>query len=116
MQEPLRFQPFRGHIDNLIPPLACIGQCLGNLVLRKGAIDIGSVDACLVEGLHLVFHERDQGRDHQCDTGQQKRRHLIADGFPCTGGHNTQHILSCQNMVYQCFLSFPKRMITIVLL
>ncbi len=63
-QKVIAFQPLRGYVDNLVGTLRRKGQRTSNLPLCQGGIDERGVDAYLVQGLHLILHQGDQGRYH----------------------------------------------------
>ena len=66
------------------------------------------MDPRLVQGLNLIFHQRDQGRDYHRDPRQQQGRYLIADGFARPGGHDAQHVPPRQETVDEQFLARPE--------
>ena len=42
------FQPFRSHINNLIPSICRIIHRFGNLIFRQRAVNVSCVDSCLI--------------------------------------------------------------------
>ncbi len=104
-------QPFGRNIDDLIPSGTRQTQRFGNLRFAERTVDIGGMNAGLIQCLYLILHQRDQRRDHQCNTRHKKGRHLITDRFTRTRRHDPQHILSLQNAVNQYLLPFPELLI-----
>ncbi len=103
-------QPFRGDIEQiqlpgLQPPFdfACF---LG----RHAGIQKGRFDAQLVQGVHLVLHQRDQRRYDDADAWLEQRRYLVAQGFAATGRHQHQCIMAVQQMADD-FLLLPAELI-----
>ena len=60
-------------------------------------VDRGGRDAAAVELVHLVLHERDQGRDDQRRARQQEGRELIADRLARTGRHDGEHVAALED-------------------
>ena len=92
VQEALRLQPLRGHIDDLIASLFRPAE--GQQVLLEGqaAVQERRRDAHLHKLGHLVPHEGHQGRDHQGDARQEQSWNLVADRLPRPGGHNGEGV------------------------
>ena len=47
----------------------------------------------IFEGVHLVLHQRNQGRHHHGKTFQNHCRHLECQRFSATGGHQPQSVV-----------------------
>jgi hypothetical protein len=52
----------------------------------------------------LVFHERDQRRDHQRSSAARDGGQLIAERLPCTGRHHQQQIAPGSGRAANLFL------------
>ena len=112
IQESPRFQPLRRHIDELVPPLLRQLQRPGRLPLRERAVDIGRMHSRLIECLYLVHHQRDERRDNYRRSRQEEGRQLVADGFPCPSGHDSQHVPSREDLVYDLLLAGTKGVVS----
>jgi hypothetical protein len=60
------------------------------------------------QGIHLVFHQGDEGRYDQRDPGEDQGRKLIAERFSPSGGHNHQGIFSGEDGFEDLFLTGAK--------
>ena len=94
--ETRHLQPFRCHIDDLVPALPGAVQHQGLLVVGEAVVQKRRRHARLHQRPHLILHQADQRRHHDGNARQKQCRHLIADGFTRTGGHHGQHILPGQ--------------------
>ena len=57
------------------------------------------VNAGFIEGLNLVHHQGNQGRDHHRNSRHQKCRDLIAQRFSRPGRHNGEDVFPGQDLV-----------------
>ena len=87
-----RQQPFRCHINNLIPPLHRIFHRLINLTFRKRTVNIRRMNPGLIQRPHLILHQRNQRRNHNRNPRQKQRRNLITNRLPRPRRHNPQNI------------------------
>ena len=55
-------------------------------------------------GVHLVFHQRDEWADHQGHPIHHQGRKLIAHGFAATGRHDHECVTSVQHALDGMFL------------
>ena len=69
------------------------------LLPRLRAVQEVGRNAVALESVHLVLHKRDQGRDHQGDSGKSERRKLVAQRFAATGGHEYDGVTSVRHSV-----------------
>ena len=58
----------------------------------------------IADGIHLVFHQRDEGRNHDGSTLANHSRELIAERFTAASGHDDKSILTIQNRLDDSFL------------
>ena len=73
------------------------------------------MDSHLVQRSHLIFHKRDQRRDHDCNSFHHKCRHLITHRLSCSGRHDSKHIPASQYRFDHRDLSLPEMVIAVVL-
>ncbi len=53
----------------------------------------------LLEGVHLILHQRDQRRHHDADAVAQQGRNLVAQRLAAAGGHQHQRIAPAGHML-----------------
>ena len=109
--EPRHLQPFRCHIDDLVPAFPGAVQHQGFLVVGKTVVQERSRHARLHQRTHLIFHQAYQRGHHDGDARQKQRRHLITDGLARTGGHHGQHILTCKQAADDLLLPGAERVV-----
>ncbi len=90
-------QALRGDIQKVDrpcdhPPFDASGLIRG----EAGVQEIGA-QAVLPQGLNLVLHQCDQGRDDQPHPRAQNRRDLVAKGLPAAGRHQHERVLSADH-------------------
>ena len=70
-------QAFRRHIQNfdLLLPKTILN--ILNALKRKTAIDQLCRNSIRLQSIHLIFHERNQGRNHQRQPRHLHRRKLV---------------------------------------
>ena len=108
LQETIRQQPFRSHIDDLVHAAPDVAVHQPDLIGRQGAVDIGRRHPGIFQGHDLIPHQGDQRRDHQSDSVQQQSRNLVAQAFAAAGGHDAEGIPAGQLGVDQRLLAAPK--------
>ena len=104
----------------LPPPVPLASQnreCVHHIVERRhGAFINADSFRCNSAVLNELFlHQRDQGRYDDCCTREQKRRDLVAQGFPGPGRHHAKHVPSGQQSFHQRLLSQPECMVPVYL-
>ena len=104
-------ETFGRHVDDLILTPARVFHGFAVLAFGQRAIDIGRVDACLVQGGYLIFHQRNEGRYHNGNPLKHKRRNLETDRFSRPRRHNPQDVPAGKGAVNQGFLPFPEGII-----
>ena len=101
-------QPFGGGIHQLISPG---GNLLQNFLLLPEAHEAVNGHGGKIhhpERIHLVFHQGDQGRDHQASTGENERGNLVADRLSGAGGHDREGILAREDRFQDRLLPRPE--------
>lgn len=78
------------------------------LFFRKGAAKHDGGNAQGEELVHLVLHERDEGRDHHGEAVPQEGRDLVADGFSAARGHDGQGLPAFQHVFQDPLLQEDK--------
>ena len=101
-------QPFRGYIENLDFAPGRGGLHPVNFRQGQRAVDEPGGDAVGVQGVHLVFHQGNQGGNHQGNAGEKQRRQLVAQGFAAAGGHQHQAVAAGQGMADNFLLQRPE--------
>ena len=86
--EALLRKAFRSNINNLQTSGAQIPHHLSVFVRAQGGVDRGSGDVALLQGIHLVLHQRDEGRNDNREAGAAQGRELVAEGFAAARGHD----------------------------
>ena len=108
----LRIQPLRRKVEKFVRSADTAADDLPDLRMVQCTVDICRRDAILPQSLDLVFHQRDQGRDHDRKALREQGRDLVADGFPGAGGHDGQHVPARHNVIDDLFLSGPEAVIS----
>ena len=105
-------QPLGSHVENLAATLGSLSQSQGLLIHILGGIDERGLDTSILQPVHLVLHQGDQGRYDDGQTVQKSGRNLIADGLASPGRHNTQAVLPIQDGLDQILLTRTKGLIS----
>ena len=71
---------------------AQLGQGAVLLGARSLRVQRGGAQARTVEAGELVFHQRDQGRDHQHDPGQERGREGVGQRLAPARGEEDEHV------------------------
>jgi len=66
----------------------------------QAGIEIGGFDAGLEQGVHLVLHQGDQGRDDDGAAGPEQGGNLVAERLAAAGGHQHQGVAALGYVVY----------------
>ena len=91
--EKLGLEAFRGEVEEAVVSVGGVVQGKVHLPAAHAGMDGDGPDTPCLEVLHLVFHEGDQGRDHQCQAFLlHENRHLEADALAAAGRENGQHV------------------------
>ena len=73
-------------------------------------------DPARLQGIHLVFHQRDERRNHNSQSIAQQRRQLKAKRFPAARRHQRKHIAPGKCIAYDFLLQWPKFVVAKMLL
>ena len=98
-------QPLGRDIKQLICAIARVAVRLAQLVQTHGAVDAPGGDARVPQRHDLILHERDQRRDDERHSRQQKGGQLIAEAFPAARRHHAERVAPGKHRVDQRLLS-----------
>ena len=109
-------KPFRRDVQQPVPALGDFGVPPLTLFARERRVDERRFDSSGSQRIHLVFHQRDQRRQHQRDSAprqllivvRQQRGDLIAQRFSRTCRHDDQRVAAAENPVDDCGLRSAK--------
>ena len=104
-------QPFGGDIDQLDLATAHGGKVLDHLLPAQGGVDIDRCHAVGPQAVHLILHQRNEGRDHHSEPGAQQRRDLVTEGLAATGGLEHQGIAPRHYLLDDLELARPKLLV-----
>ena len=92
VEEALAEQSLRRHIEQV--ELASLDGAPrpARFVTTEIRCKCDGADAGLLQLRDLIFHQRDQGRDHHTHTRPTERRHLVADRLAAAGRHENQGV------------------------
>ncbi len=62
------------------------------LGVLQGAVEVSRFDAGRAQGIHLVFHQGDEGRDDDGRSRQSDGGNLVAKRLPAAGGHDHEAV------------------------
>jgi len=91
-------EQFEGAGRDLRVHLVGVGRVLG-------AVEEGGGHAVGLQGLDLILHQCDQGRDHQCEPFPAEGRDLETQRLPTARGHEHQRVLSLHDVGDDLFLN-----------
>jgi hypothetical protein len=101
-------QPLRGYVQQV--------ELAGHQALfhrprlprGQGGVEKGRPQAELVQGVHLVLHQGDEGRDDDAGAGPHQGRNLEAEGLAAARGHEDQGIAASDDPLDDPFLGATK--------
>jgi hypothetical protein len=67
----------------------------------------------LLQGIDLVLHEGDEGRDDDPDAVPAQGRNLVTERFPTTGRHEHKSVAPCDDMVDDFRLSIAEAVVAV---
>ena len=103
-------QALGGDVEHLDLSRAHPAFHLPALLGREPGVERGGVgDRALQQGVDLVFHEGDQGRDYDRQALLHQRRYLVAQALASPRRHHGQGILAFQDGPDDLFLARPER-------
>ena len=86
--EEVGFEPLGRDIDDFVRASRDGAEPCASFRLSKRAVDECRGRTGFRERVDLILHQRDQGRDDECDTREQQGGHLEADGLSRARGHD----------------------------
>ena len=86
-------------------------QAIGIFIVA--AIQSFGIHAVGLQGIHLVLHQRNERRHHQCHAIEHKSRYLVANRLASAGGHQHQSIASGHHIVDNLLLLRAKGIIAV---
>ena len=98
---------FGSHIQQLSPAIQHIFLHVGKLRTRQGGVHKMSHTIFLqkaAQRIHLILHERNQGRHHYCRTIFHQCRQLVAQRLATPRWHQHKGIVALQNALDDIFL------------
>jgi hypothetical protein len=101
-------QAFGRHVEEVERPVADRTLDRPGIARRQSGIERGGAHTGLPQGVDLVLHQRDQGRDDDSDPGAQQRRQLIAQGFAAAGRHQHDRVAAADNVLDDLLLMTAK--------
>ncbi len=77
VQGALHQQPLRSHVEHIQLTTAGLLHNLVNLSTLQGGVDEGGPNAIETQGIDLILHQGDEGRNHHTNPMTQQRWNLI---------------------------------------
>jgi hypothetical protein len=71
----------------------------GGLLGRERRVEAGGCDAVGAQRVDLVFHQRDERRDHDRGAGAVQRGHLVAQRLAAAGGHEHERAAAADDVL-----------------
>ncbi len=102
-------QTLWGYVRDAVLAAAEAPQAIGELGALESRGEIGRAHAPLGEGLDLIVHQRDEGRDDQRGSRKQRRRELIHEALSAPGGRHEQHLSPGEEGLNRVLLPRAKR-------
>lgn len=110
--EPFRLQTFRRDVEQLDPSRGRQRKYRRLLVRRLRGVDERGRNADVVQRVDLIAHQRDQRRDDDGRSRQNRGRNLIAYGFSGPGGHDAEDVMPGENVVDHTGLPRTERFVS----
>ncbi len=105
-------QTFGSHIEQIQLPRQKLALDLAGSLPILGGIQIRRVNAQLVEGVHLILHQGNQGRHHHTGAGSHQSRNLVTERLAAAGGHQDQGVAALDQGLDNLVLRTTKTVIT----
>ena len=91
-------EAFGGDIEKLEAAGLRFGHDLRLVLARNRGVDGGSGHAGSAEGIDLVLHQREEGRDDERDAGPgDESGHLVADALAAAGRQDGERVLPIED-------------------
>ncbi len=104
-------QAFGGDIDDFYLAAPHGGKILDHLLPAEGRVDVDRRHAVGAQAVHLILHQRNEGRDHYPEPRAQQRRDLVAERLAATGGLEHQRIAPRHDLLDDFELARPELLI-----
>ena len=111
-QRALAHQAFRRDVEEVDRARARVGLDRPHLVEGKRRVQVRGAHARLPQGIHLILHQRDQGRDHDCDAVAKQGGDLVAQRLAAAGGHDHQGVAARRDVIDDRFLLVSKGVVS----
>ena len=108
LERAVEHEALRRHVEQVEPPAAQVAQHLGRLLGRERGVQHRRRNAVRAQRVDLVFHERDERRDHDGRAVTMQRRHLIAERLAATGGHQYERAAPVDDVLDDLALVGPE--------
>ncbi len=79
--------------------------------VTQRTVQEGGRNTVALQGLHLVLHQGDQGRDNHSESAHGQCRHLEAEALTATGGHQHHGIVTIDHMLDHFLLERTKGLV-----
>ena len=117
----LRVQPFQGpflqqalrrHVEQIQPPAVHRGLHRPDLLEVEGGVQAGRPYPALAKRVHLVLHQRDQGRHHDPHPGAHHGRDLVTQRLAPARRHQDHGVPAGQQIINHFLLAQAKRSVS----
>ena len=116
LQERAGLQPLGRDIKELTIAVQALLIDAVHLATREACIQVIRLDVQGAQTIHLVFHQRDDGRDDKRHAIHDHRGNLKSDGFASACGHQAQGVTPLEHRIDDILLERPERIISPILL
>ena len=113
--EDVGVQPLGRDVEEFVLAEDGVLQRGDHLLAVHARVDAEGADAAGAEVLHLVFHQGDEGGDHQAHAFAGQRGHLEGDGLAAARGHEAQRVAPAPDAADDVFLDAAERVVAPIL-
>ena len=108
----LAHQPLRRDVEQVERP--CAGAALDrpDFVEGEGRVQVCGAHPGLEQRVHLVLHQRDEGRDDHRDAVPEQGGDLVAQGLAAAGGHEHQAVAPARDVLDDRLLLASERAVS----
>ncbi|MNY05990.1 hypothetical protein D3C86_1387290 [compost metagenome] len=99
-------------VDELVLAGCERGETVLGLVGIQAAVDEGGGDPLLEEGVHLVLHQGDEGRDDERRALEHQGGQLVADGLAVAGRHDGDGVATRKHRLDHALLARAEGRVT----
>ena len=97
--ERLGLQSLWGHIQELVITIEALVIGAVHLSTRQAGIEVGRLDVQRAQAIHLILHQRDNGRNNESHTIHGHRWDLKCNRLAATRGHQAQCVATSKNRI-----------------